>query len=71
MKRRCDECAWWGKIDIWGCCRIKSPTLSDRIELKVTANGEETMKTSVGIWPATRADDWCGEFKPREDKDGD
>lgn len=51
MKANCANCAFWVK----GECR-------DKVPVPVPLYGDLQL---VAIWPRTRADHWCGEWKTR------
>jgi hypothetical protein len=56
---RCDECRWWNpplSEEPSGECRRFPPTV------------EHTNETR-SEFPAANYDDWCGEFKPKDDPD--
>ena len=72
VKRACKDCefsaapAGEGRLQ----CRHKSPLWAlgypmpcPGIDFDVMA----TMPQNSRIWPAVKADDWCGEFQPREE----
>ena len=73
---KCKDCKFWHfqeKEDIKfpdlptitifnGECRRKSPAF-------MAGQFTDELEWAQGVWPDTTGDDWCGEFKPRENKD--
>lgn len=54
---RCDKCKYWDG----GCCRRRSPAPFN----------DDKVPPGVGaFWPSVLPNDWCGEFKQKEDGDG-
>lgn len=53
-QRRCDSCDFWGHDTITSHagnasrCRVNPPTRGSH--------------SAIGMWPVTRADDWCGKW---------
>jgi hypothetical protein len=56
MKRACANCDFWDK--------------NERVARGVCRR-DPPKADSAMLWPATNADDWCGEFEPRMDEDED
>lgn len=56
----CSECRWWTRIPkhVRGECRVHAPV--------VLLMKTETTPNTVTAWPATRQDEFCGEFASRE-----
>ncbi len=57
--RACATCRFWRKQairdeDDWGQCRRMPPILPDLVDDKLVI---------AGIWPSTKAGDWCGEWE--------
>ena len=57
--RACDTCRFWRKQALrdendWGQCRRMPPILPDVVDDKLVV---------AGIWPSTKAGDWCGEWE--------
>lgn len=63
MDGRCANCRYWdGHESERGNCRHASPrthcvTIGTELEV-------------IAVWPGTRADDWCGQFRPRNEPRG-
>ena len=58
MGKSCKMCEYWDEI---GRCRRQAPTaIPQPTQTGVT-------RLYVLVWPKTEADDWCGEFKLRND----
>jgi len=57
----CRHCRFWRKrhsvddADDWGECRRMPPSLPEV--------GDEKLVVA-GVWPCTKAADWCGEWEP-------
>lgn len=57
--RACDTCRFWRKQAFcdendWGQCRRMPPILPELVDDKLVV---------AGIWPSTKAGDWCGEWE--------
>jgi len=63
-KERCGLCRYWNAPDsqmyVPADCRRHAPTVAT-----MTCNHEE----AVGRWPKTSRDDWCGDWKAKENPD--
>ena len=46
-------------------CRRNPPTAFP-VQRASALTGETTTLSVLGIWPATRAENWCGEWEPRD-----
>lgn len=56
-KRSCATCEWWAEVVGEGQCHRHPPMVFDDLgELK-------------SGWPPTKADEFCGEHKPKEASD--
>lgn len=54
---RCELCRFWNsEADDAGFCQRYPPTVLHN----------STARTVATEWPVTAADDWCGEFRPRD-----
>ena len=65
--RECNTCRFWRKQaprdeNDWGQCRRMPPILPELIDDKLVI---------AGIWPSTKAEDWCGEWETSSSNDGD
>jgi hypothetical protein len=62
MERRCETCRWWDRQKTTGgkagLCRVRSPTFFAHHDQGI-----------ANYWPATKSDDWCGEWQPKEKAD--
>ncbi len=74
--RECKNCAWWEKMgdetnDLDdNICRCHSPRplvidISDNKGESAWNSSDYDWIPGFTIWPVTRKDDWCGEFKPK------
>lgn len=59
MKLKCENCRWWSGnaindiLPIYGECRLSGPK----------PDGE-----GAAIWPSTGSDDWCGQWRTKDDR---
>lgn len=62
MTGTCSACRWWDRDAGFteGQCRVMGPSFAGEVDNRTT-------QPSQGVWPTTFADDWCGEFAPREE----
>lgn len=54
-----------------GLCRLNPPTIHELTEAGPRMSKGIHPKSGFqfdSVWPATRASDWCGQFKPRSAK---
>ncbi len=65
MQRRCDKCEWCYVDSGIHLCRRKSPNNGEEVD--VTYKAPLTMRCGMPLWPIVNDDDWCGEFKPKND----
>lgn len=54
-QERCGNCRFWS-IDLTGCRRHAPTILSEVYE-------------ATAIWPFVLANDWCGDYEPKEKRD--
>lgn len=59
---RCFDCAYWHEAtEEEGECRRHAPAA-------LHVDGSATSHDQCAAWPATSADDWCGDFLRVEDR---
>jgi hypothetical protein len=68
---KCSTCAYWNEMprltpteDVLGTCRRNPPKAFEQRPywFHIAASGAIS---PISYWPATRPDDWCGEWKAR------
>jgi hypothetical protein len=76
---RCERCRYWGAGDEHPDCRTREclrlpprpPATAAQEDFARNLAGFESPDNVVaGLWPLTRAGDWCGEFAPSLDARG-
>ena len=76
-QERCDNCRFFNSSDIadgYAACRRYPPVLSEWMAKDFTEKEEREEEGASAVYhaqswifPQMRADNWCGEWKPKED----
>ena len=62
MSKDCNNCKFWQILLEEGQCRRHAPRLI------MAGCGVGEIPEYSNDWPTTGKDDWCGEFKPQENR---
>ncbi|MBK9496659.1 MAG: hypothetical protein IPO08_19595 [Xanthomonadales bacterium] len=67
--RNCRNCRFWRETPrsdvLGGDCCIRAPSIVMGHLNLISGGSDGTDAATIGFWPGTDEDDWCGEFVER------
>lgn len=60
---KCQLCKWWITTNgVVGECHRNPPRFAETERQEVFAANQNSGSVLAGLWPVTRAEDWCGDY---------